>query len=208
MQPANARRGSEYPGVRGRSGTDRRRPSRPFADMESATQEPSNSSSPLYRCSVPLHEDAPAYPRVLSVLQQARRARGRAGEEPPAVRAPGGPAAVPTGDGRVRRLPSPEARGTREADEEDPSPLPLPGMPQGPPAAGHPREEVRARGGPQVIPKPTSRFLRVKCEDCGNEQIVFDRAASTVLCQVCGATVAKPTGGKAAVRGEILGVLE
>src|SRR5207244_3192902 len=57
-------------------------------------------------------------------------------------------------------------------------------------------------------PKPTSRFLRVKCEDCGNEQIVFDRAASTVLCQVCGATVAKPTGGKAVVRGEILGVLE
>ena len=59
-----------------------------------------------------------------------------------------------------------------------------------------------------MIPKPTSRFLRVKCEDCGNEQIVFDRAASTVLCQVCGATVAKPTGGKAAVRGEILGVFE
>src|SRR5437867_6568719 len=129
MQPTNARRGSEYrafgdgpgPIVIGRRGR--------FADMESATQEPSNSSSPLYRCSVPLHEDAPAYPRLLSVLQQARRARGRAGEEPPAVRAPGGPAAVPTGDGRVRRLPSPEARGTREADEEDPAPLPLPGMP-------------------------------------------------------------------------------
>src|SRR5439155_1435815 len=29
----------------------------------------------------PLHEDAPAYPRLLSLLQQARRARGRAGEE-------------------------------------------------------------------------------------------------------------------------------
>ena len=59
-----------------------------------------------------------------------------------------------------------------------------------------------------MIPKPTSRFLRVKCEDCGNEQIVFDRAASVVLCPVCGATVAKPTGGKAAIRGEVLGVLE
>jgi len=58
-----------------------------------------------------------------------------------------------------------------------------------------------------VIPKPTSQFLRV-CEDCGNVQIVFDRAASVVLCPVCGATVAKPTGGKAAIRGEILGVLE
>src|SRR5206468_11770191 len=91
----------------------------------------------------PLHEDASAYPRLLSVLQQARRARGRAGEEPPAVGTPGGPAAVPAGHGRIRRLPPPEARGTREADEEDPSPLPMPGMPQGPPAARHPREEVR-----------------------------------------------------------------
>src|SRR5207244_8614233 len=178
-----------------------------FDEMDTATQEPSNSSYPLYRCSVALHEDAPAYPRLLSVLQQACRARGRAGEEPPAVRATRGPAAVPAGHGRVRRLPPPEARGSREADEKDPSPLPLPRVQEGPPAARHPREEVRARGGAQVIPKPTSRFLRVKCEDCGNEQIVFDRATSTVLCQVCGATVAKPTGGKAAVRGEIRGVL-
>jgi len=59
-----------------------------------------------------------------------------------------------------------------------------------------------------VIPKPASQFLRVKCEDCGNEQIVFDRAASVVLCQVCGTTLAKPTGGKAAIRGDVLGVLE
>ena len=59
-----------------------------------------------------------------------------------------------------------------------------------------------------MIPKPESQFLRVKCEDCGNTQIVFDRAASVVLCQVCGATLAKPTGGKAAIRGEVLGVLE
>ncbi len=59
-----------------------------------------------------------------------------------------------------------------------------------------------------MIPKPNSQFLRVKCADCGNEQIVFDRAASVVLCPVCGATVAKPTGGKAAIRGEVLGVLE
>jgi small subunit ribosomal protein S27e len=59
-----------------------------------------------------------------------------------------------------------------------------------------------------VIPKPKSQFLRVKCEDCGNEQIVFDRASSVVLCPVCGATVAKPMGGKAAIRGEVLGVLE
>lgn len=59
-----------------------------------------------------------------------------------------------------------------------------------------------------MIPKPSSRFLRVKCEDCGNEQVVFDRAASTVLCAVCGATLAKPMGGKSAIRGDVVGVLE
>src|SRR2546425_11129725 len=76
----------------------------------------------------PLHEDAPAYPRLLSVLQQARPARGRAGEEPPAVRAPGGPAAD-TGGSRPWPAPSP-ARGPWAATgcpEQSPPPAPPPG---------------------------------------------------------------------------------
>src|SRR2546428_4086070 len=75
----------------------------------------------------PLHEDAPAYPRLLSVLQRAPRARSRAGEEPPAVRAPGRAAEVPARDGRVRRPPPPPAPGTRGGDEEEPPPLSLAG---------------------------------------------------------------------------------
>src|SRR5438093_7955638 len=71
----------------------------------------------------PLHEDAPAYPRLLSVLQQACRARGRAGEEPPAVRATRGPAAVPAGHGRGRWLPRPAARRAGAADATAPSTL-------------------------------------------------------------------------------------
>lgn len=59
-----------------------------------------------------------------------------------------------------------------------------------------------------MIPRPASRFLRVKCEDCGNEQVVFDRPSNVVLCQVCGATLAKPTGGKAVIRGEVLGAVD
>src|SRR5207302_9844234 len=167
-----------------------------------------NRGSSLLRRPVGLHEDASAYPRLLSVLQPAQGARSGAGQEPSAVRAPGRAEAVSARDGRIWRLPASEAGGPRETDETDPSAVPLPRVPQGPSAARDPGEEVRARGGAQVIPKPTSQFLRVKCEDCGNEQIVFDRAASVVLCPVCGATVAKPTGGKAAIRGEILGVLE
>src|SRR5207249_3178809 len=93
------------------------------------TRRPRNPQIAVLLCidaRSPLHEDAPAYPRLLSLLQQARRARGRAGEEPPAVRAPGRAAAVPAGHGRVRRLPSPEACGSREADQTDPTPPPLP----------------------------------------------------------------------------------
>ncbi len=46
-----------------------------------------------------------------------------------------------------------------------------------------------------------SRFLRVHCRDCGNEQIIFDRATSIVNCSVCGATLARPAGGKAQLTG-------
>ncbi len=49
-------------------------------------------------------------------------------------------------------------------------------------------------------------FVKVKCPDCGNEQIIFLRASTVVKCQVCGATIATPTGGKADIRGEIVEV--
>src|SRR3989449_2974091 len=86
----------------------------------------------------PLHEDAPAYPRLLSLLQQACRARGRAGEEPPAVRAPGGPAAVPAGHGRGRRAPPPPNPGGREDRGKKTPPPPPPGEAQKPPPAPRP----------------------------------------------------------------------
>ncbi|MEE9151644.1 MAG: 30S ribosomal protein S27e [Thermoplasmata archaeon] len=59
--------------------------------------------------------------------------------------------------------------------------------------------------------KPKSVFLRVKCQDCGGEeqgQILFSHPSSVVTCNVCGATLIKPQGGKGKVRGEILGVIE
>ncbi len=60
----------------------------------------------------------------------------------------------------------------------------------------------------RLIPKPRSRFLRVKCPDCGNEQIVFSHTTTAVHCKICGATLAEPSGGKAAIKGEILVTLE
>jgi len=60
----------------------------------------------------------------------------------------------------------------------------------------------------KVIPKPRSYFLRVKCPDCGNEQVVFSRAAVVVRCNICGTALAEPTGGKARIKGEEVAVLE
>ena len=51
-------------------------------------------------------------------------------------------------------------------------------------------------------------YLKVKCPDCGNEQPVFSKANVVVPCSVCTATLATPTGGKAIVRGTVVGELE
>lgn len=59
-----------------------------------------------------------------------------------------------------------------------------------------------------LIPKPRSSFLRVKCSECGNEQIIFSNIATVVKCNVCDSILAEPTGGKAYIHGEITGVLE
>jgi small subunit ribosomal protein S27e len=53
-----------------------------------------------------------------------------------------------------------------------------------------------------------SKFLRIKCEDCGNEQVVFNRPSTAVRCLVCGKTVIEPKGGKGEVKTRILEVLE
>ena len=51
----------------------------------------------------------------------------------------------------------------------------------------------------------TKKFIKVKCQDCGNEQIVFSRPATNVQCTVCGATLVKPSGGKGIVQGTVVG---
>ncbi len=51
-------------------------------------------------------------------------------------------------------------------------------------------------------------FYRLACPDCGNEQVVFEKAASTVDCHVCGHTLVRPTGGAATLEGEIVETVE
>jgi small subunit ribosomal protein S27e len=50
-------------------------------------------------------------------------------------------------------------------------------------------------------------FYRVECPDCENDQTLFARATTTVVCAVCGHTLARPTGGTADIEGEILDVV-
>ncbi len=56
--------------------------------------------------------------------------------------------------------------------------------------------------------EPTSKFVKIRCPKCKNEQIMFGKASSNVLCLVCGKILAEPTGGKSRVKARILEVLE
>jgi small subunit ribosomal protein S27e len=54
----------------------------------------------------------------------------------------------------------------------------------------------------------TSKFIKVRCPKCKNEQVVFGKAAKVINCLVCGRAIAEPTGGKIKVKARILEVLE
>lgn len=69
-------------------------------------------------------------------------------------------------------------------------------------------QEVRTSGGIELSGKGTEsgkKFIKIRCQDCGNEQIVFRKPAIDVNCLVCGASLIKPMGGKGLVRGKIVG---
>ena len=56
--------------------------------------------------------------------------------------------------------------------------------------------------------KPKSKFIKVRCKDCENEQVLFNKASTKVSCHICGSKLAMPCGGKAKINGEILEVVE
>jgi small subunit ribosomal protein S27e len=53
-------------------------------------------------------------------------------------------------------------------------------------------------------PKRAPRFLRIRCNDCGNEQVIYSHASSVVKCFICGNTLAVPRGGKAKIKATVL----
>ena len=47
----------------------------------------------------------------------------------------------------------------------------------------------------------SGEFMKVSCKDCGNESILFSSATTVISCDVCGATLTNPSGGKANLVG-------
>ncbi len=60
----------------------------------------------------------------------------------------------------------------------------------------------------EQVQEPASKFIKVRCPKCKNEQIIFGKASSAVQCLVCKKVLAESTGGKARVKARILEVLE
>jgi small subunit ribosomal protein S27e len=49
-----------------------------------------------------------------------------------------------------------------------------------------------------------NKFVKVKCADCENEQVVYRKPAMKVVCNVCGTTLAESTGGYGVLKGEVV----
>ena len=56
--------------------------------------------------------------------------------------------------------------------------------------------------------EPESKFIKLRCPKCKNEQIVFGKSSTTVKCLVCDKVIAEPSGGKSKVKARVLEVLQ
>jgi small subunit ribosomal protein S27e len=52
--------------------------------------------------------------------------------------------------------------------------------------------------------KPKSKFVKIRCQSCKNEQTIFEGATTKVECLVCNAIVAEPKGGKAEIKARVI----
>lgn len=60
----------------------------------------------------------------------------------------------------------------------------------------------------KLVPGPVTKYVKVRCPDCNSEQVTFTRVSVRVNCQVCGSTLAEPTGGLTRFKGEIAAELD
>lgn len=60
----------------------------------------------------------------------------------------------------------------------------------------------------KLIPTPKTKFLRVKCNGCGNEQVIFSSASSKVLCLACNQELAVTGASQVTVKTKVLKVYD
>jgi len=58
------------------------------------------------------------------------------------------------------------------------------------------------------VKEPSSKFIKIRCPKCKNEQITFGKSATRVRCLVCSKVLVEPTGGKSKIKARVLEVLE
>ncbi|MFA6887900.1 MAG: 30S ribosomal protein S27e [Candidatus Woesearchaeota archaeon] len=58
------------------------------------------------------------------------------------------------------------------------------------------------------VRESSSKFIKIRCPKCKNEQITFGKSSTIVKCLVCTKPLVEPTGGKSRVKARILEVLE
>jgi len=56
--------------------------------------------------------------------------------------------------------------------------------------------------------KPRTRFLKLKCNACGNEQTVFSAATTDVKCLACNQVLAESGASKIRLKARIVKELE
>ncbi len=59
-----------------------------------------------------------------------------------------------------------------------------------------------------MLKEPSSKFIKIRCPKCKNEQITFGKSATRVKCLVCSKILVEPTGGKSKIKARVLEVLE
>jgi small subunit ribosomal protein S27e len=51
-----------------------------------------------------------------------------------------------------------------------------------------------------VVDMPKSKFVKVMCKKCKNEQVIFNKASTIVKCVKCGEVLAEPAGGMVEIK--------
>jgi len=59
-----------------------------------------------------------------------------------------------------------------------------------------------------LIPQPKTKFIRVKCSGCGNEQTIFNAASSDVKCNACNQLLAKSKASRVELKAKVVKEME